>query len=117
MHTMKENMSLDDFIARMKAGWGFWRGGTVKRIGLALDAAFPPDGRNVTVTVAFRKGSYGSGPNFHYTYEWEVEGPIPSPSTSGTLPPSETDRLFGYLREQLPELAVTDAGFKVGYVW
>lgn len=115
--TVTETMTLAEFISRMKDGWGFRKPWTVKHIGDALDGAFATSGREAVVTVKFTSGNYGYGPSFHYTYDWEVEGEGVKPAQSGTLPPSERDVVFGFLKEQLPTCTLTDRGFRVGYLF
>ena len=108
-------MTLGEFITRMKAGWGFWRGGRVERIGTALDLAVPAGMRDIPVKVSFSKGNYGSGPNFHYTYEWRVDGIEVPDLQPGKLEPSAADRLFGYTSGMLPNLYTRANGFVVSY--
>lgn len=107
-------MTLGEFIAKMKAGWGFWRRCRAQRIGTALDLAIPNGMREMSVKVTFQKGSYGSGPDFHYTYEWRVEG-VDVPVQPGKLEPSTADGLFGYTAGMLPELHARANGFVVRY--
>jgi hypothetical protein len=115
MNEGTQRMTLGEYIERMKAGWGFWRGSRVQRIGIALDCAIPPQMREIAVDVSFLKGNYGSGPNFHYTYEWRVDG-IPVPGLEpGKLEPSAADRLFGYTAGMLPGLYLRPNGFCVSY--
>jgi len=115
MNEGTEKMKLGEFIARMKQGWGFWRGSRVQRIGAALDAAVPADMRDKPVTVEFVKGNYGSGPNFHYTYEWRVDGIEVPGLEPGKLEPSSADRLFGYTAGMIPNLYCRPNGFCVSY--
>jgi hypothetical protein len=109
------DMTLGEFIAKMKAGWGFWRGSRVQRIGAALDLAVPTGIRQLPVKVTFLKGNYGRGPNFHYTYEWRVDGVEVTDLQPGKLKPSTADRLFGYTAGMLPELYARANGFVVSY--
>ncbi len=113
--TTTKVMTLGEFIAEMKSGWGFWRAGRVQRIGEALAKAFDGKPLDVPVEVKFISDTSGDGPNFHYLYDWVVNG-IPSP-TEGKLPPSTADVMFGYTSGMLPELHKTETGFRVGYVW
>jgi hypothetical protein len=116
MVTEKIKMSLGDYIARMKAGWGFHRPYRVMRIGEALARLFPEETREKEVQVEFKKGSYGYGPNFHYTYSWYVEG-ISLPK-EGVLSPSESDLMFGYSSRSLPYFTnLGEDSFRVGYIW
>jgi hypothetical protein len=108
-------MTLGAFIAKMKDGWGFWRGSRVQRIGAALDQAVPAAMRDHPIKVSFIKGNYGSGPNFHYTYEWRVDGIEVPTLTPGKLEPSAADRLFGYTAGMLPEIYTRHNGFVVSY--
>jgi hypothetical protein len=108
-------MTLGEFIAAMKHGWGFWRASTVQRIGAGLEQVFNGHDLTVPVEVNFIKGSYGGGPNFHYTYDWYVANV--APPVEGKLQPSTADIAFGYTSAMLPELRPADNGFRVGYVW
>ena len=78
-----QKMTLGEFIARMKKGWGFGTCVHPQFNGIgALEAAIPVDIRDKLVTVEFVTRKYdflaenGSSPNFHYTYtyEWIVDG-------------------------------------------
>lgn len=113
--TVNVAMTLGEFIAKMKDGWGFWRGSRVQRIGNALDVVVPTAMHDVPVKVTFIKGNYGSGPNFHYTYQWRVDGVEVPTLQPGKLEPSQADRLFGYTAGMLPNLYCRAGGFVVSY--
>jgi hypothetical protein len=112
-------MTLRDFIEQMKAGWGFWRPHRVSQIGLALEALAQrlELDLDTPVEVEFKRGSYGWGPSFHYTYRWYVKGVSLPREREGRLPPGVPEVMFGYRLEELPFLQVDEEGFTVGYDW
>jgi len=117
MKRIEETMTLGEFISAMQAGWMFRRGGgRVQRIGDELARIFPLESLPTPVTVTYISSNYGSGPSFHYTFDWEVAGSLPQ-VLGGTLPPNDIDRAFGFLAGNLPELRVTPSGFSVGFEW
>ena len=67
-YTEPWEMSLGEFISRMKDGWGFWRPNRVKMIGRALDDFIPNEMRNVKVVVIH------IWPKVSNWYLWEVWG-------------------------------------------
>lgn len=114
---MTEKMTLGDFISRMNKGWGFRRPYRPAQIGAMLEQLIPEMLRENKVEIEFLNGHYGSGPNFHYTYEWRVRG-VSVPELRPTkLAPSEVDRLFGCTSKMLPQLFLTADGFYVRYEW
>lgn len=76
----KENMTLREFLSRMKDGWGFMRSGTPAMIGDCL-ATLPWTEEDLAtqVVVEFFKWTPRDG---GYEYNWDVKGlALPEPLT------------------------------------
>lgn len=69
--------TLKDFAADMAAGYGFWSGYYPRLIGQDLLRLLTEEELATPVKkVELVKGSFGTGPDFHYTYDWELRGPV-----------------------------------------
>jgi len=106
MNAQVENMSLKDFIDEMKSGWNFRRTLRVRQIGQAIKDIFVGRENDLAtmITVKYDSGSYGYGPSFHYTYDWEI---------IGVELPGEQSLDYYQARNLYP----ITGGFRCGYVW
>ena len=75
-------MKLEQFIEKMKRGYGFYKSAYVKSIGNELDERFDGDDKEKEVTVKYTRDHVGEGPDFTYRFIWEVSD-IQSPFEDG----------------------------------
>lgn len=110
------SMSFGELIEKLEEGWGFRRPYTVQSIGRGLRQLAEQRGVNLdtSVEVKYEAGSYGYGPNFHYTYDWEVVG-VELPAANAQ--PGPVEAAFGCAVGNLPAVTPIPGGFRVGYVW
>jgi len=114
-------MTLQEFIDKMKNGWGFRNPYRVKIIGYALDLNLPDYIRDREVHVSYESSHSGYGPNFHHHYTWDVAGDGLAKDIEDVddtrFEVTRLQEYFGYMLEYRPYFAKTPRGFVVGYSW